>query len=423
MDRPGWETRLSLLSLCGQLASWLLGLLLARHLGVEGFEAYAVAATLFVAMVMVAPQGLEKYAPRLLPPLVDSGRHDLVHGYLRFSRRRTLWGCLLVGVPVAVFALSAGGLSMQARVAILATCLSLPAGALVHLWLEILTATGRATAAAVVFRLVPAVALLIVAALLAGVPGMQASWAIGAWGMAWCIALLLMARDLRRTLPVATVARPVEEPAPWSRGARPFWLYRVSLAVLAQGGVLALELLQAPASAVGAFVAALATAGVAQVLATSTNRVYASRLSLLVERGDIEGIQRLRVQRRRWLVVPLALYLAVVFGFAPRLVGLFHPAFVAEGANALRILAVGTAIGTVFAMAPTWLKHQGENRALLRTVAASAALQVLLLAVLVPRLGTTGAALAHMAAGGFMYLALAHRAHRGLRQMRGRRSG
>ncbi|WP_158497854.1 polysaccharide biosynthesis C-terminal domain-containing protein [Pseudoxanthomonas suwonensis] len=419
MNSPGWETRLSALSLSGQMVAYALGIVLARQLGVAGFESYVVASAAFVLMVTLVPQGLEKYSLKLLPTLLDRGDAAGLLGFLRFSRRRVLLGALLVGGAVGLWASWTDGLSAGMRAAIVVSCVSLPAGALVHLGLEVLTALGRASSAALVFRLVvPAMALVLACIALAVYPGMPAAWAIAAWGLSWGLALALMAAQFRRAAPPGLFrTEPVERRRQWQAEARPFWLYRVSLAVLAQAAVLALEWLHpSPGTAVGAFAAAFSTAAIAQVLATATNRVYASRLSLLLANRDFDGIDRLRAERLRWLAAPLLVYLLVAFVFARELIGLFRPEFVAEGATALRILAVSTALTTLLAMAPTYLKHQGENRALFRGVATAAVLLMVLLAVLVPLLGVAGAAVAHAVASVFMYGNLARLAHRGLAQ-------
>lgn len=419
MTGQKWATQLSILSLAGQALAYVLGIVLARRLGVEGFESYVVAAAAFILMVTLVPQGLEKYSLKLLPGLLERGQDDRVHGFLRFARRRLLLGSAVVGVVVAVGAWNADGLSHQTRIAIVISCLSLPAGALVHLALEVLTAFGRAFVATLVFRLlVPGTVLALVGIAIVLLPELRASVAIGAWGLAWCVALGLMVVQIRRAAPAGMRhTPPVEEARRWGVEARPFWIYRVSLAVLMQAGIVALEVLQSSPTAIGGFAAALGTAAIAQVLATATNRVYASRLSLLLERRDIAGIQRLRGERLRWLAAPLLVYLLVMFVFAPELVGLFRPEFVADGAPALRILAVSTALSTVLAMAPTYLKHQRENRVLFRTVAAAAILQVGLLMALVPVLGATGAAIAHALAAAVMYGTLAWLAHRGLARL------
>ncbi|UNK57343.1 polysaccharide biosynthesis C-terminal domain-containing protein [Pseudoxanthomonas daejeonensis] len=413
MIRTSWETRLALLSLSGQAVSYALGIVLARQLGVAGFESYVVAAAAFILMVTLVPQGLEKFTLKLVPTLLEHRQHDVLRGFLGFSCRRILLGSALVGIPVGLWAWHAQDLHAQTRLGIVISCVSLPAGALVHLVLEVLAASGRAMPATRVFRLVvPGTVLALVGLALALSLELHAPVAIAAWGVSWCVALVLMAWQLRRALPppVYSVA-PVVHAERWAREARPFWAYRVSLAIFAQGGIIALEWGQAPASAVGGFAVAFSTAAIAQVLATATNRVYASRLSLLLERGDIDGIRRLRRERLRWLAMPLLVYLLVVFTFAPELIGLFRPEFVADGAPALRILAASTALSTVLAMAPTYLKHRGDNGVLFRSVAVAALLQVMLLMLLVPRLGATGAAIACAIASTLLYGALAHRAH------------
>ncbi len=49
-----------MLAVAGQSVAYLLAVTLARQLGVDGFEAYAVASAAFTLMVMYAPRGIEK---------------------------------------------------------------------------------------------------------------------------------------------------------------------------------------------------------------------------------------------------------------------------------------------------------------------------------------------------------------------------
>lgn len=416
MIHLSWGTKLSALSLSGQVVSYVLGIFLARQLGVQGFEVYVVASAAFILMVTLVPQGLEKYSLKLLPILIERGDYGLLRGFLRFSIRRIVLGSVLVGAAVAAWAWRMDGLSTEMRTAIVISCLSLPAGALVHMALEVLTAFGRPYPAAVVFRLlVPATAWLLVLAMWAVAMEMRASWPIAAWGLSWCLALVLMGRHIVQSAPATIFAQPaIERRREWHVAAMPFWIYRISIVVLAQAGVLALEILQPFPSAVGAFTVAMSTAAIARVLVTSTNRVYASRLSVLLERDDMRAIADLRRERLRWLILPVMAYLVLTFLFASPLVGMFRPEFVQEGAPALRVLAVATAISTVLALAPTYLKHQGRNGVLFRQVAIAAVVQMALLALLVPRFGSVGAATAYAIASTFMYASLAWRAHLGL---------
>ena len=68
----------------------------------------------------------------------------------------------------------------------------------------------------------------------------------------------------------------------------------------------------------------------------------------------------------------------------------------------------------LFALAPTYQKYVGHNRFTLGVVAGAAAIQVLLLALLVPRFAASGAALAYAVSMCGMYLVFAWTAHREL---------
>ena len=68
LSRPA---QLAIFAVVGQSAAYLLSIVLARNLEVEGFEAYVVASAAFTLMVMFAPRGIDKYALRLLPALFE----------------------------------------------------------------------------------------------------------------------------------------------------------------------------------------------------------------------------------------------------------------------------------------------------------------------------------------------------------------
>jgi len=87
-------------------------------LGVDGFEAYVVASAAYILMVTVAPRGVEKYALRALPALLDRGDWGLARGLLHYGLRRTLMTSLIVGLAVGAWALSVRDFSDATRLAI-----------------------------------------------------------------------------------------------------------------------------------------------------------------------------------------------------------------------------------------------------------------------------------------------------------------
>ncbi len=404
----------------GHVFSYLVSLCLARMLGVEGFEAYVVGSTAFILMVTLAPLGLEKYALRVLPALFEQADWARAKGYLHYAFRRTLRMSLLVAACIAAWAYWISDLPVATRQAIGVSCLALPAGALVHYALEVLSAAGYELRATAIFRIaVPAITLALVGMLFALPLAPSGPMAVACWGIAWTVALVLMAVQWRHAAPRPLMQVPVVEDKPtWAAEARPFWVYRIALALLAQAGVMALVAFDAEASAVGAYAAAMATAGLAAMLATATNRTYARRLSVLLEQRDFTTVMQVRRERLRWLLPAIAIFLVLAFGFTRQILALFRPEFVEEGVLPLRLLALSTAFSVVFALSPTYLKYARRKRATYLTVACAALLQLVMLVMLVPSFGASGAAAANAASMITMYGAFAWMASSEVRRLR-----
>lgn len=392
MTMTAQANRLVLLAIIGQAIAYGLAIFVARRLSVAGFEAYVVASAIFILLATLAPLGAEKFTLRQLPPLIAAADWGRAHGLLRFGVRRTLLTASIAAVLVAGWVAATG--AGETRRAVIVTCLSLPGGALVHYALDLLTAAGRPFRALAVFRiLVPGVALaVLVLAPFAGVP-LTGPLAVGAWGLAWLVALAVMVVSLAPVLAPLRDAAPVADLPDWRAAARPFFVYRIALALLGQAGVIALGIAGAP---VGAYAAAMASVGMAAVLATATNRAYGRSLALLIDRGDAAGAARLQRDRLAWLLPVLALFLVTMFGFPGTVLGLFRPEFAAAGALPLRLLALSTAVSVALSLSPTWLKFRRRHASLYAVTAAAAVVQLLLLAVLVPRMGASGAATAHL---------------------------
>ncbi len=420
MGHIGRATRLAMLAVAGQSVAYLLTIVLARQLGAEGFEAYAVASAAFTLMVMYAPRGIEKYALRLLPALIERGDWGHAGGFLRFGLRRVLGTSLLLGSVVFLWVHYFSNYPTATRLAISVSCLSLPTGALVHYYIEVLSANGRDILATAVFRVVvPAITLMLVGLFLYLPIGVNGAVAVGCWGIAWTMALAVVLIQVRSsTLPQVWSAKPIEARPAWRREARPFLIFRISLALLAQVGVIALDRLHPSATAVGAYVAAVSTVNMAVVIATSTNRFYARRLSILLEQQNYAGVLELRRERLQWLLPVMAVFLATVFYFGREILGFFRPEFVDEGLTALYLLTIVTTITVLFSLAPTYLKYMGHNRIMQRTVMSAAAIQVILLVLLVPYFAATGAAIAYTVSMCGMYLVFTLTAHRELVTLR-----
>jgi O-antigen/teichoic acid export membrane protein len=333
----------------------------------------------------------------------------LARGYLQFGASRTLGTSLAVAGAAAIWVAWAGARSAETRGAIVVACLSLPAGALAHFGVEALSAAGRPALALALFKLcTPTVALGLAALLLISPITMDGRLATVCWGAAWALTLGLMTVALWRVLPPALLrTQPDFQGATWRAEARPFLIHRMSLALLGQSGLIALDLLQPSAAAVGAYAAAAGTAGLVTVLATATNRAFARSLALLLEARDYRGIVAMHRQRLLWLGPPITLFLLATLLAPGRILAMFRREFVAAGTAPLRLLALAAAFSVVFALTPTYLKFQRRNRTIYLVTALAGAAQLGLLVLLIPPLGASGAALAYTLSTVGMYGAFA----------------
>lgn len=413
LSRPA---QLAIFAVVGQSAAYLLSIVLARNLEVEGFEAYVVASAAFTLMVMFAPRGIDKYALRLLPALFERPDWARARGFLRFAIRRILLTSIAVALVVALATIYFSTSPQATKIAILVSCLSLPAGALVHFGVEALSAMGRVILATAIFRAaVPAATLVLVALILLLPLELNGALAVACWGLAWTLALVAMASEIRRVAPNQLwQAASIEEGSTWTSAARPFWIYRILLGLIAQASIIALDYLQPSAVAVGAYAAAIATATLPLVLVTSSNRYYAQQLSLLLEKRDFTGVLQMRYQRRRWLIPVLVIYLVCIFLFGREILAIFRPEFAESGVTALRSLAIATTVSMLYALGPTYLKYAAHNHLTLGILIGTAVLHILLLLLLVPRYQADGAAWAYTVSSCVMYLVFSLLARREL---------
>lgn len=208
MGHLGRAAKLATLALTGQGVAYLLSIVLARRLEVEGFEAYVVASAAFTMMIMFAPRGIDKYALRLLPTLFERGDWGYARGFLRFGLREIFWTSVIVATAVGLSVLYFSEAPRATKFAIGVSCLSLPTGALVHYGVEVLSANGRHILGTAIFRAAVPITTFVFVGLLLVLPlELSGAMAVACWGAAWTLALAVMAVEARRTTPPEVCAR------------------------------------------------------------------------------------------------------------------------------------------------------------------------------------------------------------------------
>jgi O-antigen/teichoic acid export membrane protein len=381
----------------GVLLAFVVGVQLARGLGVEGYGYYGVA----MAVIAIASVPCELASPKLVTREVSaaSGREvpDLprLFGVLRWADRITL----LVALPAAVL-LALGAYAFLARDTIALTA-ALVLGAPIIPLVALTKTRGAALQGlhAIVLGQAPfqVVRPLLFSLMLLGlfIGHRHASVAdVMAINTVTALAGLLAAHFwLRDRLPRERPPRLSESGSTWFASAVPIALTE-SMRTLQAQMLIPLLGIFASAGEVGLFrVAVSISAIVAAPLALVTG-VMSPMFARLVAEHDRAHLERLSLWSAQ-IMTGLVLALAVpMILLGPGLLGfLFGPDFT-PAYPALVLLCIGQFINALFGCNSAVLVMSGHERRVTRAVALSVVGSVAALFVLVPELGIVGAACA-----------------------------
>lgn len=239
------------------------------------------------------------------------------------------------------------------------------------------------------------------AVLLAGIlvihvlsPGhLSAPTAMGINVVAAAVALGVGVYWLRSLLPVPVKqAVRASEPLRWLRAAAPMLIYGNAQIVLGQTDVVMLGALRG-AQDVGVYAVATRLAYLLQYVTVAAEMVLAPVMARLYANGEKEALQKIltRVVRISFVaVLPFGVAMVIV-GYW--LLGIFGSDFVAAR-TALAILAVGQLLQVAAGSAALFLAMTGHERTTVFVLTGSVFGNVVLNAILIPRLGIEGAAIA-----------------------------
>lgn len=165
---------------------------------------------------------------------------------MHFGPLRTPLPSLIIGLAVGARACAIRDFADSTRKAIAISHIALPAGALVFYGVELLSALGsEASALALIRPGVPAMTIAFIGIVFLSSLPISSPMAVTCWGSACALVMALVAYEARRMAPPRLFrAVPIEQAVAWLKGSQPFLIYRISLALLAQAGVLALDWLQ-----------------------------------------------------------------------------------------------------------------------------------------------------------------------------------
>ena len=391
-------------------------ILLARALGADGYDDYAVAVSAATILAALAELGMGKYAMRAVPAYVERGEWPLAKGYGRFAGI----SIGVAGFVIAAVVAASEGLEdlVLGDYALGIAILFLPAMAWVGAGTEFVMANQAPVRAAFVTRvLVPGSTLLLVIGWGFSSREMSAPGGALCYGLGWLAGLVAIAFFFQRTThPQVRRAEPRFEVREWFARSMPFLFFALLLTVLAKVGVLVLEIVAQDEEAVALYSAAVETGTLIYIVAKSTDKLFLPQVSILIERKDVAAIQRGRIQRWIWLGSACVVFLLVVFLYGREILELFGPEFVG-GYPALLIVAASTSVWTMVSLSPSYLKYVKKNAFVVVATAITVLVHIGLAFPLGYRYGATGAAISYAVAVIGLYGTLSVAATRQLRRM------
>jgi O-antigen/teichoic acid export membrane protein len=144
---------------------------------------------------------------------------------------------------------------------------------------------------------------------------------------------------------------------------------------------------------VGVFGAALRTAMLTSFILVSVNSIAAPKFSALYAQGDLAGVASV-ARQTTWMMTICAAPILLLFVLAPQSVMAIFGENFSAGGSLLAIMAIGQFVNVVTGSVAYLLIMSGHEKLMRNNTLVVGVLTVVLNLVLIPRFGSTGAALA-----------------------------
>lgn len=384
---------LTVFTLVGAVLGYLNSIFVARIIGAEGYQNYAVIIATICILATLSEAGVGKLAMKLLPLFESQSRRDLSAGYWRYA----FVSCLVASIVVAVivyFIVSRPGESNLKTAAIVGLC-SLPVLALNGVAIDFVMACRAPILGTLVARLITPLTTLATLLMVHAFFGVGTSAvAVTCFAVGSLVGLTVSSAALARfARGKKSDTNPKYDIPVWVRdslslaifGFLSTWMFRVSLIVL--------KFLNVEVSQVSQFSAAMETGLLILLLSKSTDKFFQPYISMVIERREFEQGRRLRNIRYQFVGSFCFLFVFVVAIFGEQILSLYGEEF-RGGYTSLLLITIGTSVWTLFSVAPVYLQFTGQRAIVLSCTLIGALMLLVLSWALGVRYGATGVAIA-----------------------------
>ncbi|BBO19071.1 conserved hypothetical protein [Candidatus Brocadia pituitae] len=370
--------------------------MLARLLGTAGYGTYTYAMTWAALLAVPGALGLDKLLVREVAIYKTKSEWRLMNGLLRWANQMVLIAsgglALLAAFIGYVFGSHHDSLML---VSFWVAMVSLPLITLIRLRQAVLRGFNRVIAGQVPEMLIQPVIFIffIGGAYVVLGKGLTAPWALGMNLAATGVAFGVGAMVLLKTLPIKVrETSPAYKIREWIRSALPLMLITGMQIINARTDIIMLGSMKGPQEA-GVYAVANRGAEFVTFILLAVNTTLGPMVASLHAEGDREKLQRVVTKSTRIILafsLPIGLAL-IIFGHWFLL--LFGEAFT-QGRTTLSILSAAQLVNATMGSVGPLLVMTGHERNVAIGVGISAALNVLLNALLIPQWSIAGAAIA-----------------------------
>ena len=376
--------------------NFITGILLARLLGASGFGIYTYAFTWTQLLSLGATLGLDNLIVREVAIYQSKSTWNLMRGLLRWANQIVL----AVSVGLALGAIGvAWGLNIQANSEQFSTfcvaMLLIPIESLRNLRLAAMRGLHKILIGLLPEWILAPLLLLVLSGftyLLLG-EGLTAVWIAVIRVFAAAITLVIGMRLLNKIMPnAAQEVAPQYQVRTWLHSALPFMFMGSMYLIKSQTDLLMLGAIKG-AEAVGIYFAVARGAQLIDFVTNAANTVLGPNIASLYAEGKPEQIEKILIKSSRAVcLISLPIIVGLV-GFGHWYLLLFGSEFT-QGQNSLIILCVGQLVNVATGSVGLLLSMTGHERYTLISRGGSTILNVVLNALLIPRWGIEGAAIA-----------------------------
>jgi len=385
------------IALCVQVlgiaVAYLMQVLLARWMGVVEYGIYEYAISIGTFLGFLAGLGLPNCLLRFIPKYSVGEDWGKLRGIVWGSWRYVFFSSILTtgfGIAIA-FTWSRYSSKNIALVSLFLGMATIPLWALTRHQREMSRGIKQMTLAYLPSTI--AFPLLAIAGGFYYRQDLSSARAIAIVALSLSFVLLCQLWIFSRQLPVQCLhSQPVYLRKEWFAVALPLLFNDSAFVLLSQTDTLMTGAILGTFQ-VGIYGAAFKTATGVSFILMGVNAIAAPMFATLHTQGDYRGLQQLTSSVARWMFYPTLFLALLLILFGDRVLGLFGTEFVAARWS-MTILILGQLVNVGAGSVGYLMEMTGHHRECAFVLGCSAVLNLILNAILIPRMGIMGAAIA-----------------------------